>query len=254
MKKLICFVLMVFSLMTFAQSKTAVKKTSKKSVVKTVAKNQTVSKTDDLVKLNDSIPALIPQKMNGKFGFVNQKGKLIIAHQYSNVGFFTEDCNLLNSKNPMAKKYGTADFASVRLNGVDFRIDKSGKRVYQYKDSDLAVCSPEVKKQYYHSYILHGFYGLIEDAKFENEADYRQYQIYPQYQYLHILEGDDLHNPMIVASVNDRFGVIDKNNKIVIPFEYSDIKRNFSWKLGRLFEVTKDGKDYFFVDEKNHAY
>lgn len=59
---------------------------------------------------------------------------------------------------------------------------------------------------------------------------------------------------MIIASANNRFGVIDVYNNVVIPFEYTDIKRNYSWKLGRLFEVTKDGSNYFYVDNKNRKY
>lgn len=208
----------------------------------------------DLAKINDSVPALIPQKKNGLYGFINQRGKVIIRHQFTNAGFFYDDCNLLNSSNEKAKKFGTAKYASVRDETGDYRIDLSGRKMYKYKDADLAKCSPEFKKQLYHSYIKNGFYGIIEDAKFENEADYRQYQIFPQYDYLHIMEGDDVNNPMIVASYQNRFGVIDKNNKVIIPFEYADIKRNFSWKIGRLFEVTKDHKNYYFVDAQNHAY
>ena len=68
------------------------------------------------------------------------------------------------------------------------------------------------------------------------------------------MEGDDLKNPMSIATKNNQFGVIDVNNKVIIPFEYSDIKRNFSWKLARLFEVTKDGKNYFYIDVNNNAY
>lgn len=208
----------------------------------------------DEMKLNDSIPSLIPQKREGKFGFVNQHGKLIIKPLYSNVGFFAEDCNLLNSPSEKVRKFGSKEYASVRKDGVDFRIDKKGKHVYKYKDEDLAKCPFEFKKQLFHAYFKKGFYGIIEDEKFKNPEDYRHYQIYPQYQYLHILEGDDLKNPMIIASLNNRFGVIDIYNRIVIPFEYTDIKRNFSWKLARLFEVTKDGENYYFVDANNKAY
>jgi hypothetical protein len=39
-------------------------------------------------------------------------------------------------------------------------------------------------------------------------------------------------DPMIVASNNDKFGVIDVNNKVIIPFEYSNIKETSagSWE------------------------
>lgn len=232
-----CIVVLVFAQKKNLQQKTVVAKSN-----------------PDLVKINDSIPTLIPHKNNGKYGFKNQKGKTIIPHQYSNVGFFTEDCNLLNSPNEKVRKYGSKKYASVRINNLDFRIDSSGKRVYLYKNSDLGKCNLPYVTQLFHAYILNNSYGIIEDSKFENPGDYRQFTIYPQYDYLHILEGDDLKNPMIVASKNNNFGVIDVNNKIIIPFEYNDIKRNFSWKLARLFEVTKDGKNYFYIDVNNNAY
>lgn len=208
----------------------------------------------DLSKINDSIPALIPQKKDGKFGFITQRGKVAIPHLYSNVGFFTEDCNLLNSKNEKVRKFGTNDYASVRKDGKNYRITTSGKLAYQYQDTDLAQCPFEFKQQKYYSFVRQGFFGIVEKEKFHDEADYRQYIIYPQYQYLHIMEGDDVNNPMIIAAINDKFGVIDIHNRVIIPFIYADIKRNFSWKLARLFEVTTDGKNYFYVDSKNQSY
>lgn len=247
MKNVLSLILISFALILSGQKHNIAKK-------KTVTKTVSAKANTDLIKINDSIPVLIPQKMEGKFGFVNQKGKIIIKPVYSNVGFFTEDCNLLNSPNSKVRKFGSAKYASVHLNGQDFRINEAGTRVYQFKKSDLGKCRPEFKAQLFHAYVMNNAYGIIEDSKFENPGDYRQYTIYPQYQYLHILEGDDLKNPMIVASRNNRFGVIDIHQNIIIPFEYSDIKRNFSWKLARLFEVTRDGKNYFFVDSKNKEY
>ena len=97
-------------------------------------------------------------------------------------------------------------------------------------------------------------YGIIEDARFSNPGNYNDFTIYPQYDYLHILEGDDLKNPMIIAAKNNRFGIIDVHNNVIIPFIYSDIKRNFSWKLARLFEVTTDGRNYFFIDADQKRY
>ena len=251
-KNILTLLFLSFSMMLFTQTKTVTKKTA---VKKNIVKKPTTPKINlDLVKINDSIPALIPFKKEGKAGFINQKGKVIIAPVYSNVGFFTQDCNLLNSANTAVRKFGSKNYASVRLNGEDFRIDQAGKRVYRFKDEDLAKCPSEFKAQLFHAYIMNEYYGIIEDSKFQDASDYRQFSIYPQFDYLYILEGDDLKNPMIIAVKNDRFGIIDTTGKIVIPFEYADIKRNFSWKLGRLFEVTKDGENYFFIDTDNKSY
>jgi hypothetical protein len=242
LKNILTLFLFSFSAMFFAQKKGVVKKPVTPAI------------NLDLIKINDSIPALIPFKKDGKSGFINQKGKVIIQPIYSNVGFFTEDCNLLNSHNSKVQRFGSHDYASVRLNGEDYRINKAGKRLYHFKDEDLGKCPPQFKAQLFHAYILNKSYGIIEDSKFENPGDYRQFTIYPQFEYLHILEGDDLKNPMIIAVKNNRFGIIDVSGKTIIPFEYEEIKRNFSWKLGRLFEVTKDGKNYFFIDQDNKAY
>ena len=247
MKYLFCSLFLAFSLMTSAQHKKPVSKRS--AVIK-----KATPASYDLTKVNDSIPDLIPFKRQTKQGYINQRGKLLIPAVYSNVGFFTEDCQLLNSPQLQLRKYGTGEYASVRYEGKDYRIDKWGRRVYHFKDQDLGRCASEFKSQLFHAYILNNLYGIIEDAKFENPADYRQFKIYPQYQYLHILEGDDLRNPMIIAVKNDRFGIIDVNGNTVIPFEYADIKRNYSWKIGRLFEVTKDGETYFYIDTENRVY
>lgn len=197
---------------------------------------------------------LVPKKRNGKVGFVNHSGAFVIYPEYTNVGFFAEDCNLLLSPNPHVRKYGTSDYASVTKGEIDYRIDRNGKKVYTFKKSDLAICSPEFKKQRFNAYVQNGFYGLIDNEKFNNPNDYKQFTIYPQYQYLYILEGDDILNPMIIASVNDKFGIIDIHENVIIPFIYSDIKRNFSWKLAQLFEVSSNGFDYFFIDIKNKVY
>ena len=251
-KNFLTFLLLSFSVIVFAQKKAITKKVV---VKKSLVKKSTIPKVNlDLIKINDSIPALIPYKKDGKSGFINQKGKVIIPPVYSNVGFFTDDCNLLNSSNIKVKKFGSKKYASVRLNEEDYRIDMAGKRVYQFKDTDIGKCPLEFKSQLFHAYIMNKYYGIIEDSKFRDASDYRQFTIYPQFEYLHILEGDDLKNPMIIAVKNDKFGIIDVNNKVIIPFIYEDIKRNYSWKLGRLFEVTTDGDNYFYVDVDNKAY
>lgn len=252
MKNVLSLFLISFSILLSAQKKAIPKKPV---IKKTTVKKAVVAKPNpDLIKINDSIPVLIPQKIDGKFGFMNQKSKPIIKPEYSNVGFFAEDCNLLNSANKNVQKFGSKNYASVRLNEEDYRIDMTGNRVYHFKSEDLGKCTPEFKAQLFHGYVLNNSYGIIEDAKFENPGDYRQFTIYPQYEYLHILEGDDLKNPMIIANKEGKFGIIDVKNRIIVPFEYTDIKRNYSWKLARLFDVTKDGKNYYYIDINNRSY
>lgn len=203
-------------------------------------------------KSQDSIATLIPQKKQGKYGFITRHKQLAIPHIYSNVGFFTEDCQLLNSPNPEIRKFGSKAYASVRFQGNDYRIDKQGNRVYQFKNIDKGKCLlEEYKPQKFFAYVQNGLYGVVSRS---SSTGKREYIIYPEYEYLHIMEGNDLNQPMIIAVRNGKFGVINIKNEIVIPFIYQDIKRNFSWKLARLFEVTKDNKNYYYVDVSNVAY
>lgn len=253
MKKIFNVILMLLSVSIFSQSKVLKNNnlTNKKTPSKQIVKKKSES---NLVLINENVPLLIPQKLNGNFGYVNQNGKFVITPEYHIAMFFAEDCNLLNSPNPNAKKFGTPQFATVEKNNISYRINHAGKKVYQYRNADLGKCQAEFKKQLFHAYILNGSYGIIEDSKFSNAADRSHFKIYPKYDYLHILEGDDLSNPMIVASHKNKFGIIDVNNNVIIPFEYADIKRNYSWKLGKMFEVTKDDKNYYYIDSNNKSY
>jgi hypothetical protein len=256
MKKGIQLIGVLVSVFVCSQTR-AVKKPFVKNTLKANVANVSVQdkKTIDFPVVNGDLPPLIPKKRDGNFGYVNQKGKFIIQPEYHIAVFFYEDCNLLNSPNEKLRKFGTAEYATVEKNEISYRIDKKGRKVYQFKQADLGKCvHKEYTQQLFQAYVLNGFYGIIEKSVFKDPQNYKHFKIYPQYDYLYILEGDDVANPMIIASKNNTFGVIDVDNNIIIPFEYEDIKRNFSWKLGKLFDVSKDGKNYYYVDSNNKSY
>lgn len=247
----------LLSLFFNSQSKSVKNKQLQKSSVKKTSGQAFVSDDivpKDVVMLDEEVPLLIPQKNGGKFGYVNQSGKFIIQPEYQIALFFGEDCNLLYSLNEKVKRFGAKNYATVDKDGVSYRINMSGKIVYTYKPADLGVCKAEYKKPRYHAYRLNGKYGLIEDGRFVNPADKKQYTIYPVYDFLFVMESDDVANPMIIATTNNKFGILNVKNEIVIPFEYRDIKRNYSWKLGGMFEVTKDDINYYYIDIHNKSY
>ena len=200
----------------------------------------------------DYLPSLIPQKIDQKSGYVDQQGKVVITPEYHIAMFFSEDCNLLSSPNKNVRVFGSADYATVEKNKISYRINKKGTRVYQYKKSDLGKCSQPYEISRYKAFALNGMYGLVSKDNIDL-GGYKDFDIYPQYQMLYVLESDR-ENPMMIAVRNNKFGIVDKQNKIIIPFVYADIKMNLSWKTANLFEVSTDGKNYFYVDKNNKAY
>lgn len=198
------------------------------------------------------VPSFIPKKIQQKFGYVNRLGKTVILPEYDIAMFFSEDCNLLNSPNKKVRIFGSAQYATVEKDSTAYRIDKKGTRVYRYRNADMGICSQSYEMPRYKAFALNGMYGLVSKDSIDL-GGYKDFDIYPQYQMMMVLESDR-ENPMIIAVRNNKFGIVDKHNKIILPFVYSDIKMNLSWITAHLFEVSYDGKNYFYVDEKNKAY
>lgn len=214
----------------------------------------TTSGADSQETIVVPVAVLIPFYQKGKFGYKNQNNKIEIPPNYSNISFFAEDCRILNSPDEKIREFGSAEFASVEQGGLDYRIDKTGKKVYLFSDKDLGKCPNTFQEQKYLVYNKNKSYGLIQRDQYEEEENLQTFLIEPQYDMIHVLEGQNLNKPLLVVAKGNKFGIIDIHNNTVVPLEYADIKRNFSWKLANLFEVTKDGKNYYYIDINNKAY
>ena len=246
MKILFLLLSTIFCTTLFAQEASSISIVTNESSTETATEGKSA-------KLYD-IPDLIPKRIDGKLGFVNKFGKIVVKPQYNFGGFYYEDCNLLNSPNPKVQKFGTDKYASVTLGDDDFRIDKLGKRVYKFNQEDLGKCERDFVPRKFYAYTYRGFFGLVNDRNFSTPNIASSFTIYPQYDYLFVMESGDPDNPMLIVARNNKFGIVNKYNEVILPLEYADIKRNFSWKIAHMFEVTKDGKNYYFVDSNNKEY
>lgn len=200
----------------------------------------------------DELPELIPVTINQKTGYIDQQGNTIVKPEYNIAMLFSEDCHLLNSPNENVRIFGTSDYATAEKNRIVYRINKLGERVYQYKSEDKGKCTLQYEPQQYNAFVVNGFYGLISKKSIDDKK-YDNFVISPTYQSLYILDGDT-DDPMIIAVLDDKFGIINKKNEVIIPFIYEDIKTNLSWKTAHLFEVSTNGKDYFYINKNNHSY
>lgn len=201
-----------------------------------------------------NVPELIPINRGGLYGYLNSKThKVAIKPKFSSTLFFNEDCNLLNSPNLEVRQYGTADFATAMLHGKTVRIDKTGKVVYTFDKKDFGKCLKPFVAPIYVSYEKEGRYGLAKKDR-AGRLDLNQIYINPIYQYTFVMDSQDKEEPMIIAIQNDKFGVLDKEGKVILPFIYADIRRNLSWREAYLFQVSLDGKHYFYIDRNRHIY
>jgi len=202
----------------------------------------------------DTIPELIPVNRNGKLGYLNsQSKKTVIAPEYSLALFFNEDCNLKNSPNEEVREFGSEEYATVKAGEKTYRIDKKGNKVYTYKPEDIGTCSKQFLPPRYSSYKENHQYGIVKKDR-RGVPDAKQIYIQPIYQYTFVLDSKDKENPMIIAVQNDKFGVLDKNGKVILPFVFEDIKKNLAWRDANLFSVSMDGKNYYYVDQYGNEY
>lgn len=88
---------------------------------------------------SQTIPDLVPILAGKLYGYSDKNLHVKIKPQYDNAQFFEEDFDfqIMNVNNPAIVQYGTADYAWVELKGEKYRIDKRGKIVYQFKQSDF---------------------------------------------------------------------------------------------------------------------
>ena len=253
MKQISLLVMVVFSASLSAQIASLVP--TRGADTQMMNKNSTTNRVETDRQTNGyPVASLIPFQQKGKYGFKDQNGSIAIPIVYNNVCFFAEECRILNSPNESIRKFGSSDYASVQLGNNQYRIDKDGNKVYTFKDDDLGKCISNYQKQHYLAYIVNGKYGLIEYDKYTEDEHQQEFKIQPEYDMIHVLEGNDLENPMLIAGKGNKFGIIDINNNIIVPFDYADIKRNYSWKLASLFEVSKDGHRFYYIDNQNKVY
>ncbi|EPJ2896861.1 WG repeat-containing protein [Elizabethkingia anophelis] len=120
--------------------------------------NRLVQVTSD----KNDIPELIPVFKNGKYGYINTAGRLIIPPKFNLALFFTEDCNLTQSPNENIRLYGKKNYATVEIDKVAYRIDKTGKALYRYKNEDLGRCKKDFQMPAFTIYKNGENYGLVK--------------------------------------------------------------------------------------------
>ena len=161
---------------------------------------------DDVNFFNEGLASV---ELDGKFGFIDKRGKIIIPIQYDVANDFSEGLTCLE------------------LEGKRGFVDISGEIIipFEYDDAnDFSDGFASVKKS--------GKWGFVDQTgrikipfKFDNAGSF------------------DFYGFASVQS-DEKWGFIDKTGKIIIPLEYDNVSNPF----GGYKKVQKDGK-WGFIDK-----
>ncbi len=178
-------------------------------------------------KSGDKFPRLLTAKKNGKTGFVDAAGNLVIPIKYDEVkdeseGIFKE--GLMGVK--IGKKWGF-----INLLG-DMVIQPKWEKIYNFSEKLCGFSPPG---------------SDIFDAK-KGYIDKKGIEVIPA-KYYSPLFGSDFHDGLAGIRVNEKTGFINREGKIIIPPDYYLVKR-FSDGLAAAVKV-EDGK-YGYLDKKGN--
>lgn len=191
-------------------------------------------------------------KMGGQVGLIDTKGKWLISPQYEAISIVNKaniivkkDCKfylygvdnqLLSKEYDMINMVYRTTFFSVLQGDKSGLIDSVGKEIVPCQFEKIANYN-----DYKPSEIPPHFQFVIEAEK-KGVWDTKKQKlilpcIYENVKWVANAAGKDY----FIASRNEKAGVIDENNEIILPFEYTPAYNGGS--------VTKDGKELYFNTE-----
>jgi WG containing repeat len=189
-----------------------------------------------LLRINEP-QSLIPYNKNGKWGFCDASKKIIITPQYEEVEPFTSDSNLVTKK--------TITFANVKFQGKWGLIDPQNKWLIPAKYKEPMIWDREHGR----FYIQEGNYETGKGSFIMLNQEGKELL---KLNGLFNWRGFD-KNGIAYASINEKTGFINRDGKVLIPFQY-DIwspVTEYCYSEG-LFGIGKNGK-FGFVNDKNQV-
>jgi hypothetical protein len=160
-------------------------------------------------EVNDFCEGLARVELDGKWGFIDKMGKIIVPIEYEVANDFSEG------------------FACLELEGKLGFVDISGEIIisFEYEDAhDFSYGFASVKKE--------GKWGFVDQTgriKIPLEYDY---------------SGSFDYDGFASVQKDEKWGFIDKTGKIIIPLEYDEVRSYF----GGYKKVKKDEK-WGFIDK-----
>lgn len=160
---------------------------------------------------------------NGKWGFANSEGMIVINAEYDQADYFTERGIALVKK---GDKYGF--------------IDTTGKIVMPFR-FDKMYLTPELENHFAVARVG-GKWGFIDENGKETIPFVYELEEEDENRSL-VLDGNSyMHDHMfIVLKLKGKYGAITPANKIMIPFEYDNIVSSWHFE-SPVYALKRDGK------------
>jgi hypothetical protein len=205
-------------------------------------------------------------RVNGKAGIINKEGNVITERKYQSIQYCNDKFILLDSN---STAFMDADGSNYKEWECHFQpiISNSYTHVPECLFNDYAWLSRCKDKVGLFNGLGHQLaepiYDAIEPFSYSQRTEtctYKMYQqgkcgilnmngkqtIPPDYDELEILEitthqlnGYEHQLTLFVAKKEEKFGLINEFNQVLIPFEYDDFKRNNGYYFSVNNEITK---------------
>ena len=192
------------------------------------------------LKTCETTPEIIPFLKNGKTGYCDKNGNILIEPKFDYAGTFSFDFQLYISKN--AKEFGTKEYATVVLSGKEHRIDKAGNVVLNFDDVVYteSSCCPEIIRE--NKIITTEEKGKKTYSVVNNEVVIIKPNLYDLIEYIYLI---DTNSDYFLVKKNNKFGVVNKQNEVLIPIQFSSLQNmNYSVQFedGILFIGQRNNK------------
>lgn len=188
----------------------------------------------------------LPFKRNDKWGFLDKNGEVKIQFKY-------EDVNLLNDSVFMAMigekwgvlKYNETPIFEIKYDAIIYKLSqKETCPSFLYLNDKLAIANSNndiVTDFVFNAYAIHGiryfefpqsekYLKLMKAGKKYGLINYETGETVIPFEYDRL---GDISEDVLYAELNGKYGYIDLNNHVVIPFNFEDAE-NFSEGLARV--------------------
>lgn len=193
---------------------------------------------------------LIEAERNGKAGYINIHGETIIPFIYRQCGRFSNDYAWVTNdekKTGLINKNGTiieplTHYNIIKLSdgrSVFIDIDNSDKESYTVQNMPKQNINQDWKHKRFYFDVFHNpnFVG-VETADWKRGVTYIDGRVILPAIYDDITFWQSIHNNGVIVKRNNKYGVVDLLNNILIPFEYDYIFV--------IENVVKNGRKYSY--------